>query len=138
MFVEFGNGHIEQHTIAETRGAGGSIIVRFEDVDNRNDAMRLTGTYVSVKRSSAPKLEGDRFYISDLIGMRVVDDAGKTVGNVADVETYPANDVLVVRGETEEIMVPVVRDYVLNVDMEGKIITIRVPEVLTNNSWQRN
>jgi 16S rRNA processing protein RimM len=66
--------------------------------------------------------------------MRVVDDTGKTVGSVIDVEEYPANDVLIVRGETEEVMIPAVRDYVLNVDTVAKIITIRVPEILTGNS----
>ena len=134
VVVEFDDGHIEQHTIVNTRGAGSSVIVRFEDIGNREDAIRLTGAYVSVPRSTVPKLGKDRFYVSDLVGMRVVDTAGRMVGSVTYVEEYPANDVLVVRGEAGEIMVPAIRDYVLNIDTSGKTITIRVPENLTDNS----
>ena len=129
VIVEFGDGHLESRSIEQVRGVGKTII-ELSGIDSREEAERFPGSYITVPRSQLPKLEEDTFYAFDLIGMKAIDSGGETVGSVFDIESYPANDVLVLEGGKGEIMVPLVRDYVLKVDMAARTITVRLPEML--------
>ena len=94
-----------------------------EDV---NAAMRLKGKRVSIDRDDARLPEG-RFFIQDIIGARVVDEAGEELGSLAEVIDAPAGMIYVVRGETEHL-IPAVDEFVLHTDADAGIITVRLIE----------
>ena len=134
VILEFENGRLESHSIVQARGAGDTIL-ELDGIETREDAERCSGTYITVPRSEVPRLDENTFYSFDLIGMEVVDSRGERIGSVTEIESYPANNVLVIEGEKGEIMVPLIREYVLGVDTAARIITIRLPEVVPPD-WQ--
>jgi len=103
---------------------GKTLVAQLPDCPDRNAAEKLKGLLIAVPRSSLPKQGDDEYYWSDLIGLTVVNEAYVPLGIVANVLETGANDVLCVRGENGEILIPFVASAIKQVDMHNK--TIRV------------
>jgi len=94
------------------------------DCPDRNAAEKLKGLLIAVPRSSLPPQPDDEYYWSDLIGLAVVNEAGVTLGTVANLLETGANQVLSVKGDSGEILIPFVASAIKQVDLKSK--TIRV------------
>ena len=82
-------------------------------------------------REDAVPLEEDEFYIVDVIGAEVMEDNGNRLGTLVDVLKTAANEVFVVQMEDgKEVLLPVIKDCVLDIDTENKIIQVHVMEGL--------
>lgn len=101
------------------------ILLKVRGIDSIDDAETLRGALVQVKAADAVKLDADEYYIHDLIGCEVVTDQGRVLGCLNSVLTNPANDVYVVGEGKAEILLPAVRDVVVNVDLAARRITVR-------------
>ena len=113
-------------TIASTRPHQGRLLVRFEDVSDRNGADGLRGVLlvVEVTEEDRPP-DPEEFYDHQLVGLQVHDHAGDVVGEVAEVLHHPAHDVLVVRREEgPDALVPFVAELVPEVDLERGRVTV--------------
>jgi 16S rRNA processing protein RimM len=77
-----------------------------------------------VPRSELPEQAEDEYYWSDLIGMRVVGFADEPLGVVEKLLETGANDVLCVRGEPGEILIPFVADVIRKVDVAQGVIAV--------------
>jgi len=128
--LELKNGEVKPFETEKIRISGGIVIFKLKGVDDRNTADKLKGAYVSVPRSEVFPLNADSFYIFELEGMDVYDPDGKLTGRVAKVVQYPANGVLIVETETENIMIPTIKEFMRKIDVEGKRIVIEMPEGL--------
>ncbi len=104
----------------------GALLAALEGVEDVNAAMRLKGRRVSIDREDAPLAPGS-FFIQDIIGARVVDEAGAVIGTLAEVIDAPAGMVYVVRGESEHL-IPAVPEFVLRTDADEGVITVRLIE----------
>jgi 16S rRNA processing protein RimM len=109
--------------VTARKGTPERPILRLAGVDDRTAADALRGLDVTVAAAAAPAPGPDEYFHVDLVGCAV--RAGdRPLGTVAAVLSYPANDVLDVRGD-EEVLVPFVADVVTDVDVPGRRITIR-------------
>ena len=102
-------------------------LIKFVGVNNREEAARMTNRDLAVSRDNLIKLEPGTHYVFDLIGCDVFDEANdRKLGEVIDVNRYPASDVYVVRtAEGKEVLYPAVKDLVLEIDTEAKRIVVR-------------
>ena len=103
-------------------------ILKFKGIDNINDIEMYKGCDLMVTRENAVPLEENEYYIADLIDMDVVNEEGEELGVLYDVMQTGANDVFVVKlKDTEkELLLPNIPSCVLNVDIEGRQITVHV------------
>lgn len=99
-------------------------------VDDRNGAEGLRGQLVYISREDEFALEDGEFYLHQLVGMRVVTDEGEELGAVRETIQTGANDVLVVRGEGGELLIPDIEGVVLAVNGETAVITVHLVEGL--------
>jgi 16S rRNA processing protein RimM len=113
--------------IAESRPFAGRLLVRFEGVADRDAAEALRDTELLVPRSEVAPLPPGRHYRFELLGLRVRTRAGEELGVVAEVFATGSNDVLVVRGERGEMLLPVLDTVVLEVSEERGEMTVEVP-----------
>lgn len=102
------------------------LIAQLEGYDDVNAAMTLKNKVIHIDRADAKLPEG-RYFLQDLLGMRVVSDSGETLGELADVLDLPQGSVYVVRG-TREILIPDVPEFLLNIDAERGEITVHLLE----------
>jgi len=105
------------------RAHGKQIVAQLEGVNDRNQAELMRGLEIAVKREQLPETQEDEYYWVDLEGLKVVTREGIELGVVDSLLATGANDVLVVKGERERLIPYVMKEYVLNVDLDaGKII----------------
>ena len=103
------------------------VIVKFKDIDNINDIEMYKKRELWIPREEAQELEEDEYYIADLIGMDVVLEDGSKFGTLKDVMETGANDVYVVEdAKGEEILLPAIRECILDVDVEKNVMTIHL------------
>ena len=115
--------------IARSEGQEGSLLVTFEGIDDRDAALPLVGAYCTLPLAEARTLPADRYYHFQLVGLTVVDaHHARELGQVAEVLTYPANDVLRVTGREREILIPMIRSVVRSIAPAEGTITVDLPE----------
>lgn len=115
-------GSAKTYNIHKIKPHQGVFVAALEGVMNREDAEKLRGSRLCVMRSDLPDLEEDEFYWFQLIGLEVW-CSDRMIGRVSAIqETAPeldGNDILVVETDQEEILVPVVRDFIHEIDLDG-------------------
>ena len=100
---------------------------KFKGIDNINDIEMYKKRELWIPREEAQELEEDEYYIADLIGMDVVLEDGSKFGTLKDVMETGANDVYVVEdAKGEEILLPAIRECILDVDVEKNVMTIHL------------
>ena len=76
-------------------------------------------------------LKADEYYIADLIGMHVIDETGIEIGILNDVMETGANDVYVINMvDQKELLLPAIKQCILDVDIEKMIMKVHVLEGL--------
>jgi len=112
----------QEATVAEGQRHGKTVIVRITGYDDRDQAVGLIGTEIGVPRDELPEADSDHYYWSDLEGLSVVHRDGTELGKVDHLLETGANDVMVVKGETERLVPFVMDKVVLGVDLaKGEI-----------------
>jgi 16S rRNA processing protein RimM len=102
-------------------------ILKFKGIDNINDIEKYKGKDILVTRENAVKLEEDEYFIYDLIGSKVVTDEDIELGELVEILVTGANDVYVVKTKDEkEILLPSIKECILEVDAENKFIKVHI------------
>lgn len=117
------NGTFQVISVENSRIANG-IFVKLKGVDNCDLAKSYTNLDISLERDRLPILPDKQYYLTDLEGLRVVSSIGKELGIVEQVLETGANDVLVIKQGNKELLVPYIKDVILKVDLENKVINI--------------
>lgn len=96
-----------QLTLLSVKASGGTPVVRFAEIHDRNAAEALRGQLVTVPRDALPPLEEGEYYHADLIGLPCVGSAGEMLGTVVAVENFGAGDILEIeKPDGKRSMVP--------------------------------
>lgn len=107
------------------------VILKFKGYDNINDIEKYKSRDLLIPRGEAVKLGPDEYFITDLIGLKVVTDQGESLGIMKDVLETGANDVYVVELENKkELLVPAIGDCILDVNLEEGTMKIHLLEGL--------
>ncbi|SHI29730.1 ribosome maturation factor RimM [Parasporobacterium paucivorans] len=107
------------------------VVLKFKGFETIEEAEKLKKKELFISRENAVPLEEGEYFIVDLIGLQVVTDDGILLGTLTDVIQTGANDVYVVEGsDKKEILLPAIRECILNTDLEKKIMTVKIPEGL--------
>jgi 16S rRNA processing protein RimM len=112
------------YLIVATRAHKGQILLRLEGVASIDEVELLRNRLVQIRGQEAVRLPANEFYIHDLIGCEVVTSAGRVLGPLTQVLRGVANDVYVIGSGKREILLPVIREVVQEVDMVGRRITV--------------
>ena len=103
------------------------VILKFRGIDNINDIEMYKKRELWVPREEAQELGEDEYYIADLQGLNVVLEDGTEFGTLRDVMETGANDVYVVEMPSgREVLLPAIRDCILNVDDEEGKMTVHL------------
>ena len=106
------------------------VILKFRGIDNINDIEIYKGKSLLVPREDAVELEENEYYIADLIDMEVVTDEGE-FSILRDVMETGANEVYIIDSkEHGEVLIPAIRDCILDVDVENRRMKIRLMDGL--------
>lgn len=101
------------------------LIAQLAGCEDRDTAAALVGQPIAIHKSQLPAAAEGEYYWTDLIGLEVRNTHGQILGKVDHLLETGANDVLVIRGEQGEILIPFVYGhYVLSVDTGAGIMEV--------------
>jgi 16S rRNA processing protein RimM len=109
----------------------GGVVLKFAGVDSISQAETLVGCEIQIPRAERAELPEGSVYISDLIGC-VVSDRGRQIGRVRDVQ-FGAGEaplLLIEAAGKREFLVPFATEFLENVDLERKQVSMKLPEGL--------
>lgn len=107
------------------------VILKFRGIDNINDIEKYKGKSLLVDREHAVKLKKDEYFIADMIGMDVFTEEGELFGALKDVMETGANDVYIIEmTDGKEVLVPAIKQCILDVDIENRKMVIHLLEGL--------
>lgn len=107
------------------------VIVKFEGLDDINAVEKYRGKSLYVTRENAVRLHKDEYFIADLIGLSVQDETGEPIGVLEDVLGTGANDVYRIRlTDGRELLLPAIRQCVLEVDVQAGLMKVHILEGL--------
>lgn len=130
VIMEKPDGALLLFEVEGARIQGRGVILKLRGVDDRTNADSLRGAYVTVGMENIQNLDEGSYYIFELEGMEVYDSQNIRIGTVARVEVYPANAVLVIASDSEEILLPAVKEFIVSVDTVNRRLTVQLPEGL--------
>jgi 16S rRNA processing protein RimM len=120
-------------TVESSRPHKDRLLVRFREVQSREQAEALQRALLVVPESLSPELPEGSWWDHRIVGCALETDTGRALGTVRDVIHTAANDVWsAVDDEGTETLIPVLQDVILDVDMDAKRIVVReIPGLTT-------
>jgi 16S rRNA processing protein RimM len=120
----------QAHPLAGVRIHRSQLIIRLADCHDRAGADAYRDQIVQIEAQSAAPLPPGLYYHHQLIGLAVYTEAGEHLGELSEVLETGANDVYVVKGPQEELLLPVIAEVIRSVDLEARRLTVRLLEGL--------
>ncbi|MFA7637145.1 MAG: ribosome maturation factor RimM [Monoglobales bacterium] len=118
-----------EYNILSVKYAKGCPVLKLDGISTVENAQTLIGSQVFAEENALPELEKDSFYLKDIIGCIAIDEKGERIGKISDVIFTGANDVYQISGDNgRDILVPAVKEFILNVDIDKKEIVIKLIE----------
>ncbi len=113
--------------ITRRRPHNDGMILGFEGINTPEDAGRYRATVVFVPTADRPALPEGEYYHHEIIGLTVLDETGKTLGELVEIIITGANDVYVVKPATgSDILFPALKEVILGVDLSAKTMRVHL------------
>lgn len=130
VFLDTGKEYLELE-IEQVKFFKQFVILKFKGYDTINDVERYKQKSLMVDREHAVKLKKNEYFIADLLGLSVYTENEQPLGTLTDVLQTGANDVYIVKMEEQkEVLIPAIRECILEVDMETRRMKVHLLEGL--------
>jgi len=102
------------------------VILKFKGIDDMTAAEKLKTAVIRIPEEKALPLGQDEYYLRDLYGMKVLTENCELLGELTSVIETGANDVYVVKYEGGEILIPAIKQCIIDVNVKEKKMTVRL------------
>ena len=118
-------------TITRCNWQKGRVYLYIDGVADRESAEALRGELIEVPEEERPQHDEPFWYVDEVEGLRVVSVGGDELGRLREVLHTGANDVYIVdRGDRRDLLVPALRDVVIDIDLAAGQMTVDLPDGL--------
>ena len=109
------------------------LVIKLAGTDDRNAAEALRGKYLYLPKGVKPDLGERTYYVEDLVGCEVLREDGSRAGMLTQVISRSVQDLYAVKKDDgSSFLLPAVKELIMSVDTEKRVITARIPEGLEN------
>ncbi len=130
VFVEFNNNLVPFFIENSNLHKNDFLRVRFEDVNNEEEADKILGLPVYLPLKMLPKLTGNKFYFHEVIGFKVEDKRLGIVGEIQSINDCSAQPLFEVLNGNVEILIPMIDHFLVKIDRDNKKVIMDLPEGL--------
>lgn len=103
---------------------GKAVVAKLSGIADREVARAHMGCDIAILKSQLPGID-DGYYWSDLMGCEVITEDGTSLGRVDSLLETGAHDVLRIKGDGEDVLIPfVMGEFIVEVDMDNKLIRV--------------
>ena len=132
MFVEI-NGHLVPFFIEKSSIHREKFLrTQFEDMDSEEAADTIVGRDVYLPLTMLPKLEGNKFYYHEVVGFDAIDQRLGNFGTILRISDNGVQALFEVQKEDAVILIPLIDEFIIEVNRENKSILFNTPEGLIN------
>ena len=118
-------------TVERSRQHKDYVVAKLRGFSDRREADSMRGAELTVESATLPPTADDSYYQFQLIGLTVVTGRAESLGTVTQVLETGANDVYVVDGaDGRQILLPAVKDVILEVDLARGLMVVDPPSEL--------
>lgn len=128
VYLKVKGGELSRHKVKDVRLGSRYVLLKLEGLTRREETEDFREAELLIPEAESWPLPPNRFYISDLIGLEAFGTDGTVLGQVSDVLTGGAQDILSVDGPYGEMMIPLVDEWVRDIDIASGKVHI--------NNWQ--
>lgn len=126
IYIKNKSGQTE-YKIQEIKYHKNMVLIKFEGIENPEQADLLRNSYLIVDRETEEPLEPGRYYIVDMIGLDVFTDNNEYLGKLEDIYNTGSNDIYVVKNELgKQVLLPAIEDVIKSIDMESKKVIVHL------------
>ncbi|MDZ7672634.1 MAG: ribosome maturation factor RimM [Halanaerobiales bacterium] len=100
------------------------VILKLQGIDDIGEALKYRNYEVMIKEDELLPLAEDEYYIEDLIDLEVMLLDDSRLGKVINVLDTKGTDILVVKDQKKEYMIPMSKEYIKEIDLENNKIYI--------------
>lgn len=108
---------------------GSKAIVKFEDIDSRDAATKISGLAIYLPLTELPDLDDDQFYYHEIVGYQMV-EGGQRIGTIKGVISTGPQELFEVQADGFEMLVPIVDEIVTTIDHANNRVEVTLPEGL--------
>lgn len=130
VFVNLGNNLIPFFIQESLLQKGNQLRVRFEGIESEEDAESILKSDIYLPLTLLPKLTGNQFYYHEIIGFSVIDETHGDIGIVTGVNDTTAQALFEVQKEGRQILIPMIDEFILQVDRDQKKLHLKTPQGL--------
>ena len=109
---------------------GGRLVVKFEDVNNEETALRFVKQEVFAGTKTKKKKTTQNFSPSSLIGYRLEDTSYGDLGPIIRIDEFPQQQMAVCIIKEKEALSPLNEDFIDSIDEDERRIVVSLPEGL--------
>ncbi|MDB5269219.1 MAG: ribosome maturation factor RimM [Hymenobacter sp.] len=110
--------------------SGNKVLIKLRGIERIEEAEPLRGSQLHLPLAALPELEEDQFYFHDVIGFTVVDENLGNLGTVENFYELPQQDMLAMRYQSQEVLIPVVHELISHADHAKREIYVNLPDGL--------
>jgi 16S rRNA processing protein RimM len=122
--VSLADGQFQHAMVTQMRQVGARMLLKLAGCVSRETAQSLTGSEICVQRDTLPPPPDGEFYWWDLEGLTVYAENGQCLGRVEEFFPTGSNEVLVVRKDQQETLLPFTKEVILSVDATQGIMQV--------------
>jgi 16S rRNA processing protein RimM len=117
-----------EYRIVRVQIGNGEVFVKFQGVDDRNQAEILRGAGLMIPREARVPAPANEYYHFEIVGLPAYSVTGEPLGEIVAIEAFPAHDVWVIRHGDRECSVPAVTAFIKEVDVQNRrVIMAPIP-----------
>jgi len=112
-----------EYPVEQVKKHSGTLLAKLAGLESREAALKLRGSTVYVRRAALPEPEAGHYYLTDLVGLEVVNEQGVVLGVVKRWVFNGAQDVMEVSGARTRL-IPWIASVVRDVDLGNRQVHI--------------
>ncbi len=130
ILVDFGKALVPYFIEKSLFQKGNQLRIQFEEVYSEQEADKLLKKDAYLPLNLLPKLKGTKFYYHEISGFILEDINFGEIGLIDSINDSSSQPLFVIKTETEDILIPMVDDFIQKIDRKNKKVLVKTPEGL--------
>jgi 16S rRNA processing protein RimM len=106
------------------------VTLKFKGFDSIDMANMIKNCEVYIDKEDLPVSDDDNVFTHELIGCMVIDEKIGEVGLIDYIDKSSAQELVYINKDNEELIFPLIDEFIVSIDLENKMLTVNLPEGL--------
>lgn len=130
IYLRRKDGEAELLTLLRLSLHKGNLLMRLAGYESLSSVEPLVGSLILLDEAELPELEDGYYRFHTLVGLQVVDEQFGLLGNLVSMFATAGHDTYIVEGDSGEVLIPAIPEFVVDINLEEKIMKVDLPEDL--------